>query len=729
MSASINESILEYSQLILKASDELTTKFSLGQIEKEPIFDSPATKDVLFNLKLTSEDKEAFAVDVTSFLNAAFTQSLYEVMESHLGHKKDSLQENKAGDDRYLHKLLCILDLSIATSRHHGADSCPMNVFSTIMLICCSSDFAVRRFGEVFFSEESLSRRLALTLNNSLVGKAKPGSTLLQLGNSLIPKLYDQFEENNTFTARLHLFIQSALEIDDKLSLSSDWAVNKHHGLYQGLVGSRNWPTVPLKAMPSPYHRIFVDYGKLMEWFTSQDIEGCLKMISEVAKKGARGSVRGRDLATDKLYDFESSIKWIRQDIEKIIHPDMNIGQNLRRNEEYLKYKGQSKQCDWVLNQEEFGLQLRDDNKNMFAFVGQLVILLDYISRFCSSHIRVVMDKLARRKLKFKRPAVYDSAIESVYLYKQMQHFKMQILQALDEHESLIVSHILGYTEDTWELMKLQQFNHPDLEVLKQHSASKKRKLDEYMQDCEKNTFKKRKPYFHKLGTARLSRVWRTETGLDNLKKSLKNKEETLEGYKDDIYMAEGSLEEKKGQLKRLEKEREGMEKEKKQLEEEEKKQLERKEKEKKEEEQNKEERKEKEKKDEDKKDEPKTNEDKTNEVKKGKDKTNEDKENEDKDNEDKKDRNELKEENRLDKMEETEETKDGNKVKDTDNLGEEKDVEMPQAFDHQMYQNQIDDIAQLKKEIQKDTREDNLLRWKMLRVSRSSGVWSDFRL
>ena len=400
----------------------------------------------------------------------------------------------------------------------------------------------------------------------------------------------------------------------------------------------------------------------------------------------------------------------------------MNIGQNLRRNEEYLKYKGQSKQCDWVLNQEEFGLQLRDDNKNMFAFVGQLVILLDYISRFCSSHIRVVMDKLARRKLKFKRPAVYDSAIESVYLYKQMQHFKMQILQALDEHESLIVSHILGYTEDTWELMKLQQFNHPDLEVLKQHSASKKRKLDEYMQDCEKNTFKKRKPYFHKLGTARLSRVWRTETGLDNLKKSLKNKEETLEGYKDDIYMAEGSLEEKKGQLKRLEKE-------KKQLEEEEKKQLERKEKEKKEEEQNKEERKEKEKKDEDKKDEPKTNEDKTNEVKKGKDKTNEDKENEDKDNEDKKDRNELKEENRLDKMEETEETKDGNKVKDTDNLGEGKDIEMPQAFDHQMYQNQIDDIAQLKKEIQKDTREDNLLRWKMLRVSRSSGVWSDFRL
>lgn len=719
MSRSINKTILEYSQSILKASDELERKFSLDQIEKEPIFDSQVTKHVLSDSGLTSKDKDAFGIDVGSFLNAAFTYALYETMESHLKCKKDSLQAAKSEDDKYLHQLLCILDTSIATGRHYNADSCPMNVFSIIMLVCCTSSFSVRRFGEVFFSRESSSRRLALTLNNSLVGKVKPGSTLLQLGNNLIPKLYDQFEENNIFTAKLHLFIQSALGIGDKLSLASDWVVNRHRGLYQGLVESRNWPSSPPSTMSLPYQRIFTDYGKLMNWFTSQSVEDNLKMIINVLQKESRGSFREKDLEAENLYNFRRSIKWLKQDIDKILHPERNFHQGMPLSSEYLEYEGKSRQCEWVLNQGEFGLQLRNDCKNMITLMGQLVILVDYISRFCAPHVRVVMDKLARRKLKFKKPSAYDSVIENIHFYKEMQQFKRQILGMMGKSESTVFKHILGHTESNWELMKLQQFSHPDLENLKQHSASKKRKLDDYMQSCEDSSFKKKKPYFHKVGTARLSRVWRTGIGLDNLKRSLKNKDETLEGYKDDIYMAEGALEDKKGQLKQLEKEREEMERKK--IENEKKAENEKKD------------MKETEKED--------LKEDGSEKKENGTDKKEDDTDKKEDESEMKEDDTDKKK-NDIDKKENESETKENDNDERLENKSDQtlsKDIEKNKAadeaeklqysFDHEKYQKQIDDIAQLKKEVQKDARESSLLRWKMLRVSRSSGMWSEFRL
>ena len=733
MSASINKTILEYSQSILKASDELERKFSLDQIEKEPIFDSQVTKDVLSDSGLTSKENDAFGIDVGSFLNAAFAYSLYEAMKSHLKCKKDSLQAAKAENDKYLHQLLCILDASIATSRHYNADSCPMNVFSTIMLVCCSSSFSVRRFGEVFFSRESSSRRLALTHNNSLVGKAKPGSTLLQLGNNLIPKLYDQFEENNIFTAKLHLFIQSALGIGDKLSLASDWVVNRHRGLYQGLVESRNWPSSPPSTMSLPYQRIFTDYGKLMNWFTSQSVEDNLKMIINVLQKESRGSFREKDLEAENLYNFRRSIKWLKQDIDKILHPERNFHQGMPLSSEYLEYEGKSRQCEWVLNQGEFGLQLRNDCKNMITLMGQLVILVDYISRFCAPHVRVVMDKLARRKLKFKKPAAYDSVIENTHFYKEMQQFKAQILGMMEKSESTVFKHILEHTESNWELMKLQQFSHPDLENLKQHSASKKRKLDEYMQSCEDSSFKKKKPYFHKVGTARLSRVWRTETGLDNLKRGLKNKDETLEGYKDDIYMAEGALEEKKGQLKQLEKEMEKMKKEREDME---RKRIEKEKKAENEKKDMKETEKEDVKEDgsQKKEDGSQKKEDESEKKEDGTDK----KENDT----DKKENESETKESDTDKKENESETKENDTDEKLENRSDQKlskDIEKDKAadeaeqlqysIDQEKYQKQIDDIAQLKKEVQKDARESSLLRWKMLRVSRSSGIWSEFRL
>lgn len=127
-----------------------------------------------------------------------------------------------------------------------------------------------------------------------------------------------------------------------------------------------------------------------------------------------------------------------------------------------------------------------------------------------------------------------------------------------DPEYAEILEYIGLVCEPMWIIWKLRQFVTDDLQ-LNVIDANKKRKYDEYVDNCQVN----KTNYGFNMGTAKLSSIWKIKTGLSNLKqKDARYKlEDLLDDYKMDLYRLDSEIKNTDGknpaQLKEWKEERE----------------------------------------------------------------------------------------------------------------------------------------------------------------------------
>ncbi|VEU20586.1 DEKNAAC101507 [Brettanomyces naardenensis] len=535
----MNTIIPKYALSLQSAITQLAQSHPLPQLTEKPIFDAPSTLDTLLKSGFDSLNLDDLSLDKNLFFNAIITDVLNSYMETYLD-EKDSSEAPSAptttnAESTYLHHLLLVLDVSLALGNHFSVMSCPMQTLNTILLTCCPTDFAVNQFGRVFFSEAGRQRRLAITLNKPLVGKARPGSTLLQIGNNMIPKLFNEFEENDYFSARLRFFVQNSIDVADKLSLDYDWRLNSLDGLYTGYSKTRGWPSRrSLSASSTTSKHIFVSYMAISLWITS------FKSPEDM----------GKELAT--LFNRQRNGTNILDELSRLVKSLAILGRRNHKKTPKSNDKPAEYECDWILDADEFALQLkRRDSLNSLLF--QILIILDYMLQFNLKNIESTMKKVQLKNSKCKRPSMFNGYFTSDAFRQNLEKLKADVLQLLDVHDQRLMNHILEDTEAVWRSMKLQQFSHPDIKQIQSLSESKKRKYEEYLKDCNENPFEKKKAYFHEMGVPRLSRAWKSKTGLAHIKEGMSDEKELLESYKDELYMAEGKVEEKRQEVQKSE--------------------------------------------------------------------------------------------------------------------------------------------------------------------------------
>ncbi|QPG75406.1 hypothetical protein FOA43_002760 [Brettanomyces nanus] len=507
---------------LVEAVSRLLELYPLESLKSTPIFDEPQTLEIFQTVGMRDLTIDA---DQLVYFNAKLTEVLEQYMEKYLKKDLDNLE--------YTHRLLIVLDLSILIGNTHSIKACPMQTLNTILLVCCPVDLAVSQFTDSVFANHR--RRKALTLDNSLIGKAKPGSTLLQIGNNLLPKLVNQFQENDIFAGELRAFITNAIDINDRLSLASDWKINQLKGFYEGASKSRNW--VKISSLPdgSPASSyVYANYLRLCLWFTTKkDIKDLIDDIVQVA------SVAAAHTHSRKPSPDDNPLAWLSQ-----------VAKQSDKLESSRCYASENIEPDWILDKDEFTEQLKS-KKNSVALHIQLAIMIDFISQFNLRNIQAVKAKLQAKNTKYKTlPAVFNSFFTSEIVKRKLSSTAEYIYDENKWYGDL-TKHLLIDTESTWKFMKIQQFNHPELTELGAISTPKKRKFDEYMHVCSETPFEKAKPYFHKMGLPRLSRVWKLQTGLDQIKSQVKDPNQILQDFKDDLYMAKGKEEAVKEQLKK----------------------------------------------------------------------------------------------------------------------------------------------------------------------------------
>ncbi|KAG7824309.1 hypothetical protein KL942_002407 [Ogataea angusta] len=486
--------------------------------------DFTAALDVVFS----TLDIDTLTVDKILLFNGIFTKSLLQVEESEGGGPKEPTL--------LLAQTLLLLDSSIYLSfvKYSGLNPVPMQTLNSIMLLS-PTDFVVDTFGPVFFSHGSVDRRLKLTLHNTLVGKAKPGSTLLQIGNVLLPRLLGQLESHDIFAAQLMVFITNAFDINDKLLLTSDWKLNDFNKTYLEFSKSRKWPSNANRNPARRTNDAFQEYMVLALYFTT-DFKRLVEELN--AHRGGRYSKTGLPL----IDNCKKLVKTIKEMDAQEPAPKLGSMHELTAEEHSQlvdSFAAKEYECDWLLNADEFGVQLRQPSRR-WAVIFQIYVMVSFIYDLTDAKWTKVLGDINAKYKKFRKPE-FDAMLANDSVKSQL----VEVLTEIERHYASyfpafhrILKHVVDNTEIRWRALKLKQFNHENLADLEALSNNKKRKLDEHL-DKEPEI---KAPYTYKLGTAKLSQIWSVKTGLTEIERKLADPQELLENYKDELYFVEGSL-------------------------------------------------------------------------------------------------------------------------------------------------------------------------------------------
>ncbi|KAG7861386.1 hypothetical protein KL919_002120 [Ogataea angusta] len=486
--------------------------------------DLTAALDAVFS----TLDIDTLTVDKILLFNGIFTKSLLQVEESEGGGPKEPTL--------FLAQTLLLLDSSIYLSfvKYSGLNPVPMQTLNSIMLLS-PTDFVVDTFGPVFFSHGSVDRRLKLTLHNTLVGKAKPGSTLLQIGNVLLPRLLGQLESHDIFAAQLMVFITNAFDINDKLLLTSDWKLNDFNKTYLEFSKSRKWPSNANRNPARRTNDAFQEYMVLALYFTT-DFKRLVEELN--AHRGGRYSKTGLPL----IDNCKKLVKTIKEMDAQEPAPKLGSMHELTAEEHSQlvdSFAAKEYECDWLLNADEFGVQLRQPSRR-WAVIFQIYVMVSFIYDLTDAKWTKVLGDINAKYKKFRKPE-FDAMLANDSVKSQL----VEVLTEIERHYASyfpafhrILKHVVDNTEIRWRALKLKQFNHENLADLEALSNNKKRKLDEHL-DKEPEI---KAPYTYKLGTAKLSQIWSVKTGLTEIERKLADPQELLENYKDELYFVEGSL-------------------------------------------------------------------------------------------------------------------------------------------------------------------------------------------
>ncbi|KAH3665695.1 hypothetical protein OGAPHI_003883 [Ogataea philodendri] len=518
--------------------DALVEQYSTGLVDGLLALVEASSLDTLFyqdqRLKsavdnlFVSFDMESLKVDKIVLFNGIFTNCVLQL--------DTKFSEGEPNIDKRLVLSLLLLDTSIylAFEKYSGLNPVPMQTLNSLMLLN-RLEFVVESFGPVFFSKSSEDRQLKLTLGNSLVGKAKPGSTLLQIGNVLLPRLLGQIESHDVFATNLVVFITNAFDINDKLLLTSDWKINPFDRTYLDFSKSRKWPAT---ANRNPNRRTadaFHEYMVLALYFTT-DFN---RLVEEL--NAYRGGRYGKT-AIPMVENCKKLVKIIKELDSQSAAPKQGINHRLTAEEETLlvnSFLAKNYECDWLLNADEFAMQLNQSRRRL-AIAFQIYVMVSFLYDLTETKWSRLMTEINAKYKKFRKPD-----FEVMLTNDSVKSSLAEVLTEIERHYAAyypgfhrVLKHVVDNTEIRWRALKLRQFNHESLADLRALSDDKKRKLDEHLA-AEHAT---RAFYVHKMGTPRLSQIWGAQTGLEEIQSKLADPEEILDNYKDELYFVEGNL-------------------------------------------------------------------------------------------------------------------------------------------------------------------------------------------
>ncbi|GME69560.1 unnamed protein product [[Candida] boidinii] len=510
-----------------------------------------------------------------------------ETKKSNTNVNENSVDSKKTkyeiAQNKLLFQLLILLDFAIYTSKIESLKWLPMDTFNHVMMQS-SIDFITNKFGYVVIVKDSnSSRRLNLTDNNTLDGKRKPGSSLLQIGNCILPKLLQNIKEHEIFAAKLRLFMIDSFAINDKVLLNKEWSVNNYNEFYtRDLKNSSKWPksynSVNNNNGRNPRIRLTIDniypeYLKLMGYFT--DLSETLKDINKAppTSRGVTSLCKSLDalknvcsiiFKLDKEQESEIKKKYIQLNNE-----DYHMSKLKDKTEEEIiiiseSYRNKIFECEWILSDEKFRQQTRLF-KNRRSILSQCFLVLQFfINCEVDNWGKMIADANKKFETKkslvntnFKFPVMLTNKNVAIYL-KDLQTDIINHYREYDLEYAEILEYIGMVCEPMWIIWKLRQFVTDDLQ-LNVIDPGKKRKYDEYIENCQVN----KKNYGFNMGTAKLSSIWKIKTGLTNLKQkdARYNLEELLDDYKMDLYRLDSEINNTDGknptQLKEWKEERE----------------------------------------------------------------------------------------------------------------------------------------------------------------------------
>ncbi|ODV87629.1 hypothetical protein CANARDRAFT_209915 [[Candida] arabinofermentans NRRL YB-2248] len=454
--------------------------------------------------------------------------------------------------DLLLNKILAILDISIhlAFTKFPIEDiqAFPMQTLNTIMLTC-SLNFVVEQFGAVFFDPRNLQRRLRLTLNNKLTGKNKPGSTLLQIGNNILPRLTNQLREHDIFATRLNGFIFDSFDISDRLLLTADWKLNDFQKTYLNLSKTKKWPisnTTNTRIQRGLLETIYGDYLKVSLYFTS-DFSTLIDELNFFKNQKYRGQ------QPTFIFHMNNILRSLKETDKKYAAvPDAKLEPKKAIKPEEIaiiaeEYATKVYDCDWILDSDDFVEQFKIP-KNRRIIALQLYIMLSFLYNYNENKWTSIMNDINSKHKKFKAPDFGCSKLDNDLIKDTISDMLTSIethYRTTDLEFYKLMRYVVSYGEHEWKYLKLKQFNHPATNDLISLSDFKKRKAEEHLEKCHDV----KRPYTHKMGTAKLTKIWSIKTGLDEIKNKQVDAEEKLDSYRDDLYFIFGNLEGKKQEL------------------------------------------------------------------------------------------------------------------------------------------------------------------------------------
>lgn len=311
-----------------------------------------------------------------------------------------------------------------------------------------------------------LSREAQLTKN--LAGNRAPGTTVIRLCNSLLKRLSKNHD--GEFSGQVAMFLARAFPLSERSGINQGGKfdvdnVTIYDEGYEMEDYSRFWLLQKYFSSPT----LLFEAPQMAEFKACLDsVIALFNQIKSRRKTSRRSAVSKADGGSEGDGD-DFVPKWMT-------HPDL------------------------------FKLQLTDPGFRE-AVVLQILIIIAFL-----------MDLSLNNKKKWGEIGATNRSVMYEFTLKDAD---ASYLKSMDKKARSLLSSSLNHTVDAvmtrdlnWRLWKLQ--NCPKLEMDPNNGDS----YEEASQNLQSNIMKPRNKYWHSMGTAALSRIWKIPTGLDRFSES-----------------------------------------------------------------------------------------------------------------------------------------------------------------------------------------------------------------
>lgn len=420
----------------------------------------------------------------------------------------DTLREK---DQTLTCRLLLIVDLSIyATAQGHCSVQLPMEIVASIFNKTCI-EFISQGFGKRLLS--SGKRKAALNCNGTLIGKKKPGSTLLSLAHDFIHRSYQFIGDVEEFSGMLRLFVCDSLKLGDSMVSNKLWEVNNSDFYYT--LAKNFFTRADEKSFK--YGQLYSDYLNVQEFFADP-----FKVFG--SKKFGKKSENSVDFYIDVLKFFLRDLMRMdtsRQRADQFLILDRQQSQ-VEREKILSEFQTRLYDCDTVVTPEVFNVKIAQPHFRHYLLT-QAFVMTHFMHTLCED-----MQRPAGTMHKY--PVSYRNRTWSGFFSNTKREISAHFRE-FDPQFSLTLASAVETTECEWVSWKVQGFPERFGEMSPSFSSEEMEKTFQAF-----NVFYQfKKQFSHSMGTPQLSRLWKQSTGLEKLLVESNAEELKLEEMKSEL--------------------------------------------------------------------------------------------------------------------------------------------------------------------------------------------------